>query len=130
MTQRPIFRPMSYLWAVWRITASLTGNTVPASSRAILYVGQSISIQHTFLCAPRGCLYHGNERRSWHSSLAGALRLHFWQAIAPVIRIFGRNDRSTADLACDEATRFDFTADSRQSDVIEARKLIERIGLL
>jgi uncharacterized membrane protein len=49
MTQRPIFRPMSYLWAVWRITASLTGNTVPASSRAILYVGQSMSIQQMFL---------------------------------------------------------------------------------
>jgi hypothetical protein len=64
MMQRPIFRPMSYLWAVWRITASLTGNTVPASSRAILYVGQSMSIQQMFFGARHDCLSDGDERRS------------------------------------------------------------------
>jgi hypothetical protein len=62
MTQRPIFRPMSYLRAVWRITASLTGNTVPASSRAILYVGQSISIQHMLFCVRSGYLSDRDER--------------------------------------------------------------------
>jgi hypothetical protein len=68
------------------------------------------------------------QSRCGHES--SAPRLHFWQAFAPVIRIFRRNDRSTADLARDEATGSDFAAHGRQSDVIEARKVIERIGLL
>ena len=44
MTARPIFRPMSFLRAVCRMTASLTGNTVPARSRAILYFGHSVMV--------------------------------------------------------------------------------------
>jgi hypothetical protein len=44
MTDRPIFRPMSYLRAVCRITASLTGNTVPTRSRAILNFGHSVIV--------------------------------------------------------------------------------------
>ena len=44
MTARPIFRPMPFLRAVCRMTASLTGNTVPARSRAILYFGHSIMV--------------------------------------------------------------------------------------
>src|SRR5262245_7739920 len=41
MTERPILRPMLYLRAVCRITASLTGKTAPARSRALLYAGHS-----------------------------------------------------------------------------------------
>ena len=44
MTARPIFRPMWFLRAVCRITVSLTGNTVPARSRAILYFGHSVIV--------------------------------------------------------------------------------------
>jgi hypothetical protein len=42
MMARPIFRPIWCLRAVCRMTASLTGNTVPAKSRAILYFGHSV----------------------------------------------------------------------------------------
>ena len=44
MWARPIFRPIWCLRAVCRMTASLTGNTVPARSRAILYFGHSIMV--------------------------------------------------------------------------------------
>ena len=44
MMARPIFRPIWCLRAACRMTASLTGNTAPARSRAILYVGQSVII--------------------------------------------------------------------------------------
>jgi hypothetical protein len=47
MIDRPILRPIPSLRAVWSSTASLTGKTGPASSRAILYFGQSIIDTHT-----------------------------------------------------------------------------------
>jgi len=42
MIARPILRPMWCLRAVCRITASLTGKTDPARSRAILNAGHSV----------------------------------------------------------------------------------------
>jgi hypothetical protein len=42
MMVRPIFRPIWCLRAVCRMMASLTGNTVPAKSRALLYFGHSV----------------------------------------------------------------------------------------
>ena len=42
MMVRPIFRPIWCLRAIPRMTASPTGNTVPAKSRAILYFGHSV----------------------------------------------------------------------------------------
>ena len=44
MMARPIFRPIPFLRAVCRMTSSLTGNTVPAKSRAILYFGHSVIV--------------------------------------------------------------------------------------
>jgi hypothetical protein len=44
MVTRPILRPMLCLRAVCRITASLTGKTSPAKSRAILYTGHSLVV--------------------------------------------------------------------------------------
>jgi hypothetical protein len=59
------------------------------------------------------------DRRDWCQRAGCTVRgfsntwLNFGQAIAPVIRIFGRNDRSPADLSSDEATRSDLAADCR-----------------
>jgi hypothetical protein len=45
MIARPIFRPIPCLRAVCKITASLTGKTLPlARSRAILYAGHSFTV--------------------------------------------------------------------------------------
>jgi hypothetical protein len=44
MKERPILRPMSCFRAVCKIAASLTGNTVPANSRAILNFGHSVIV--------------------------------------------------------------------------------------
>lgn len=52
MMARPIFRPTLFLRAVCRMTSSLTGNTVPAKPRAILYFGHSVIV--TDLMASRG----------------------------------------------------------------------------
>jgi hypothetical protein len=54
MIWRPILRPMPFLRAVARITASLTGNTVPARSRAHLYAGHPsmISSRCSYLAHP------------------------------------------------------------------------------
>ncbi len=61
MMTRPIFRPMKFFRADCRMTASLTGNTVPAKSRAILNFGHSVIVSRLESLGPMVSENHGDR---------------------------------------------------------------------
>jgi hypothetical protein len=79
MTQRPIFRPMSYLRAVCRITASLTGNTVPASSLPSCMSASPCLFNTLFLCSKR-YLYDNSLAENFGIKRGGLIPRAIWFA--------------------------------------------------